>query len=65
MNLVVNGKRQQLDVKTLHEALEKLGYTQSFMAVAHNMRCIPKGEYATILLNENDEIEILIPQEGG
>ena len=65
MNLVVNGKQQKLDAKTLNEALEKLGYIQSFMAVALNMKCISKGTYATTLLKENDEIEILTPQAGG
>lgn len=65
MRLVVNGSTEITDAKTVKELLSQLGWEGSFFAVAVNRTCIPRKDYETTLLCDNDEVEILTPQSGG
>ncbi|MEZ4749253.1 MAG: sulfur carrier protein ThiS [Bdellovibrionota bacterium] len=66
MRVMVNGEGR--DVQTnllLSELLRTLEMDKPYVAVSVNMNCIPKLEYANLELKENDEVEILVPYQGG
>jgi sulfur carrier protein len=66
VQVLVNGK--ELDVaqaKTVGELLQELGYAQGSVAVAKNGEFLPRQEYASTLLEEKVDIEILLPMQGG
>lgn len=66
MRIRVNGKEIEIDeVHTVDSLLEKLGYTDRFLAVAVNQQCILKKRYAEERLRAGDDIEILAPMAGG
>ena len=66
MKLRINGKEQVIDkAATLADLIKTLGYEGDFFAVALNRTCIPRTSYAATAVNENDEIEILSPMQGG
>lgn len=66
MKLRVNGKEQHIDkAGNLAELIALLGYEGDFFAVALNRACVPRAQYAATAVNENDEIEILSPMQGG
>ena len=61
----VNGERRTASATTLVEALRGWGYVAAEIAVAINGDFVPRGEYATRELKEDDDIEILAPAQGG
>lgn len=65
MLLKINGVEQTLDVTTLGEVLKALDVQQKYVAIALNGACIPKVAFASTTLRERDEIEILVPMQGG
>ena len=65
MLLTINGKQQKLDAKNLADVIKALGYEGDFFAVALNRTCVLRSQYAATAVNENDEIEILSPMQGG
>lgn len=50
---------------TLADILIEKGYTQHCFAIAINRRFIPSAQYATTVLQQQDEIEIVAPMQGG
>lgn len=66
MNLRINGKEQNIrSVVTVADVVKALGYEGDFFAVALNRTCVLRTKYASTPVNENDEIEILSPMQGG
>lgn len=66
MNIVVNGKLTPLEHShTIADALQELGYEDSYFAVALNEEFVPKTEYQKTPLQENDRLEVLSPIRGG
>jgi sulfur carrier protein len=65
MKILVNGKEQQTNAKTIAELILQLGYEGDYFAVAQNLKFIQRARYAETPVNENDEIEILMPMQGG
>ncbi|MFT7560602.1 MAG: sulfur carrier protein [Flavobacteriales bacterium] len=65
MQLVINGKKHSTYSKKLHEILNELKLTNNNFAIAVNEVFIPKNKYTTLTLNENDQIEVLSPMQGG
>ena len=65
MNIIVNGKPQQTNAKTIAELIAQLGYEGDYFAVAQNLRAVQRARYAETPIHENDEIEILMPMQGG
>ena len=47
------------------ELLETQGFTQLKVAVAINGQFIPKSKYDEHTINENDDVEIVAPMQGG
>lgn len=50
---------------TLAEALRTQGLSEGCFAVVLNRQVIPRSQYLTTSLNQNDRIEILLPMQGG
>jgi sulfur carrier protein len=65
MQVRINQLLHQLpDGSSLAQALEAGGFHPPY-AVAVNLHFIPKTQYATTALKENDEIEVISPITGG
>ncbi len=58
--IIVNGVRQPLIVKTLAELCVDAG-----AATALNGVFVPRSKRADIILHADDEVEILVPVQGG
>jgi len=65
MKIIVNGKEQQSNAQTIAQLIAQLGYEGDYFAVAQNLHAVLRARYAETPVNENDEIEILMPMQGG
>lgn len=66
MHILLNGERMVLEHPVLKDSLLAWGYTLDMpMAVAVNCKVIPNSAYAQLELTADDEIEILMPMQGG
>lgn len=61
----VNGKSRDVSGLSVSKCLELLDYDVRTVVVERNMEIVPKTEYDTTLLQENDEIEIVSFMGGG
>lgn len=50
---------------SLAEVLTQQNYPANHFAIAVNRHFIPRGQYATTLLNEGDVVELVSPMQGG
>ncbi|MCB0404282.1 MAG: sulfur carrier protein ThiS [Bdellovibrionales bacterium] len=66
MRVVVNGEpREAPPHVSLLDLLRTLDMEKPYIAVCVNMSCVPKFQFESFELQENDEIEILVPYQGG
>ena len=67
MKLTVNGQKQVLDLEQPHVEglLAHLGYEPRYLAVAVNQSFVSRHAYATVQLEDGDDVEILRPMQGG
>ena len=66
MKLKINGKDVSVSSKkTLGELLLEKGLHPERIVVEHNLKIVPKEEWAKIPLSENDNIEIVSFVGGG
>lgn len=62
----VNGEKlSNYEQKTLQNLLTTLNYDPTKIAVERNGEIIPKSQYDTTILNENDVIEVVTFVGGG
>ena len=61
----VNGKMENIAGLKLLEYLEKVGYDTKRLAVECNGEIVPKSEYSTWILKENDVLEVVSFVGGG
>jgi len=61
----VNGKALEVSSRTLADLLRELDYEGLTVATARNKEFVRKGERAATALEEGDEVEILVPRQGG
>lgn len=62
----INGKNTPEALgETLSAYLEKSGYVPERVAIEVNYRIIPKSEYTSYIISEDDEIEIVSFMGGG
>lgn len=65
MNVTVNDARvEAAEGWTIADLLEQRGQTQG-VAVAVNQEFVPRARYATRVLQDGDEVEIVAPMQGG
>ena len=66
MFITVNGKKKELiTALTVAEYLEENGYVTSQIAVELNEEILPKADYSTVKLQENDVMEVVSFMGGG
>lgn len=62
----INGKEQKEAVgKTIRTYLEEAGYRESQVAVERNGAIVPKKDFESIIIAEEDTIEVLSFVGGG
>lgn len=66
INIILNGKDKQLDDKTsIAQLLETLAMSEKRLAVEVNQQIVPRGDFASHLLKEQDKVEIVQAIGGG
>jgi len=66
MKITLNGQPQTLDKQiSVEQLLAQHGYDGKTIAVAVNKNFVPKSSYDTHMINEQDDIEIVAPMQGG
>lgn len=66
LTLTINGQSTQVPpLNTLQDLIGHLGYEQKKIVVAINLHFIPKSQYPSIQLKDNDQLEILSAVQGG
>ncbi len=65
MQIVVNGEGKSISTGTVRQFLESLAIDPARVAVELNQEILPKGEYASTLLQDGDRIEIVHFVGGG
>ena len=63
--LKVNGKERDLSGKTISELLVIEGHKEAQVVVELNLEIIPKTEYDTTILADDDVVEIVMFMGGG
>lgn len=67
MVLTINGDKIEIApaTATLAELLRALKHEGQHFAVALNREFIPRAEYDSTAINDADEVEIVVPLQGG
>jgi sulfur carrier protein len=66
LQITVNGKEQIVeDADTIEKLLSQLQFEPLSVAVALDGNFVPRGKYATTYLEEDMDIEVLMPMQGG
>lgn len=66
MQLLINGEPHHTsDGLTLLHLLEHLGYEPKSIAVAINGRFVPRHEYPTYPLQDQQALDVVAPMQGG
>jgi sulfur carrier protein len=66
MNIIVNGESQSLEAgANLEQLLEMLGLSGKRVAVEVNRDIVPRSDYNSFKLSDNDTIEIVNAIGGG
>ncbi len=66
ITIVLNGNDEQLNSNTsIMQLLEKLALSEKRLAVEVNQQIIPRSNFASFTLNEQDKVEIVQAIGGG
>ncbi len=66
MQVIINDKSQKLNENSyIPDALKTIGIESKGIAIAINFSVVPKDEWDTFKLNENDNIMIIRATQGG
>jgi sulfur carrier protein len=65
MQISVNGKPCEVRAETLAALLAELEYEDAVVATARNRDFVRRKDRAQTVITEGDEIEILVPKQGG
>ncbi|KYH31825.1 sulfur carrier protein ThiS [Neomoorella mulderi] len=66
MRLKVNGEEREVAAGlTVAELLRQLGIESRYLALERNRQVVPRQDYATTVLEEGDELEIIRFVGGG
>ncbi|MCR5482141.1 MAG: sulfur carrier protein ThiS [Clostridia bacterium] len=63
--VIVNGEAKDAAGKSLKQLLDEEGYELSRIVVERNLEIVPKESYDTIIIEDNDSIEVLSFVGGG
>lgn len=66
MRVIINGKERSFEAPlNLYDVLEQEEVIGMLLAVARNGLFVPRGQYASIMVEDGDQIEIVAPMQGG
>lgn len=65
LKIILNGEQTTTEATTLDALCAELALADAKIATAHNGDFVPQAARSTILLKENDKIEIVSPRQGG
>lgn len=66
MRIQLNGKEEEIDEGiTIQRLLDSLRVVSTSVAVERNARLVPRKMFATLVLEEGDEVEIVTFVGGG
>jgi sulfur carrier protein len=66
MQLRINGKSHQVSGSmSLQHLLEKLGYEPQSIAVAVDGQFVPRHQYPSCQLRDEQDLEVVAPMQGG
>lgn len=66
ITIILNGKTKQLESGTsLATLLQSENFTGKTFAVAVNKAFVPNSQHTKRIIRENDDIEIVVPTQGG
>ena len=63
--VIINGESKTVNTKNIVELLNAFDYQSEKVAVAINGEFVPRSNYESQNLNENDSIEVLSAVQGG
>lgn len=65
MEIIVNGKKANVESPTIGALVEELSISVQGVAIALNKRVVPRAEWNTASLKDNDNIVIVSAVYGG
>ncbi len=66
MIIKINGKEESVDrAQNLTELISHKGLVADHIVIEHNSRIVPKEEWGSVIIEENDNIEIVSFVGGG
>ena len=65
MNIVINNKATETQAQNVQALAEELALPQKGVAIAIANKMVPRGEWESALLNENDNVVIIKAACGG
>jgi sulfur carrier protein len=65
MELIINGKRQEVVANTVAALLAELEFEGDFFVVAVNRAVVQRGRWQDSEIKNGDAVEILTPRQGG
>lgn len=63
--IVYNGETKQIEARTVAELLLEVETDSRSCAIAVNANFVPRNEYGTTHLQAGDQVEVLVPMQGG
>ena len=65
MELIINGKRQEVVANTVAALLAELEFEGDFFVVAVNRAVVRRRRWQDAEIKDGDAVEILTPRQGG
>jgi sulfur carrier protein len=65
ISIVLNGEAHSVAARTLAGLVDELGLQQRMIAIERNLEVVPKSQYGSTLLEDNDRIELVHMIGGG
>ena len=65
ISIVLNGELCFVEAHTLAGLVDELGLQQRMIAIERNLEVVPKSQYGSTLLEDNDRIELVHMIGGG
>jgi sulfur carrier protein len=65
ISIVLNGEDRLVESRTLADLVDELGLQQRMIAIERNLEVVPKSQYGSTLIEDNDRIELVHMIGGG
>ncbi|MGD0633613.1 MAG: sulfur carrier protein ThiS [Beijerinckiaceae bacterium] len=65
MQISINGKAREVEAGTLAALLDELDYGEAVVATALNQAFVRAADREKTELHDGDQVEILVPRQGG